>query len=152
MAAHSSILAWRIPWTEEPDGLQSMGAQKIGHDWATNSFFHFQGSQQGRQNWALLSEPVLSGWSPQSSLSVLPVTPSSYWVTHCTDLRPSPFRPRLLSFWNSKKEVREAPHMVTSIWVLPRPRLWGNTLSLGVGNGTPLQYFCLENPMDGGAW
>ena len=32
MAAHSSILAWRIPWTEEPDGLQSMGAQKIGHD------------------------------------------------------------------------------------------------------------------------
>ena len=32
MAAHSSILAWRIPWTEEPDGLQSMWAQKIGHE------------------------------------------------------------------------------------------------------------------------
>ena len=32
MAAHSSILAWRIPWTEEPGGLQSMGSQRVGHD------------------------------------------------------------------------------------------------------------------------
>ena len=32
---HSSILAWKIPWTEEPGGLQSMGSQKVGHGWAT---------------------------------------------------------------------------------------------------------------------
>ena len=32
MATHSSILAWEIPWTEEPGGLQSMGMQRIGHD------------------------------------------------------------------------------------------------------------------------
>ena len=32
MAAHSSVLAWRIPWTEEPDGLQSMRSQRVGHD------------------------------------------------------------------------------------------------------------------------
>ena len=32
MATHSNILAWRIPWTEEPGGLQSMGLQRIGHD------------------------------------------------------------------------------------------------------------------------
>ena len=32
MATHSSILAWRIPWTEEPDRLQSMGSQRVGHD------------------------------------------------------------------------------------------------------------------------
>ena len=31
MAAHSSILAWRIPWTEEPGGLQSMGSQRVGY-------------------------------------------------------------------------------------------------------------------------
>ena len=31
-ATHSSILDWRIPWTEEPDGLQSMGSQRVGHD------------------------------------------------------------------------------------------------------------------------
>ena len=32
IATHSSILAWRIPWTEEPRGLQSMGSQRVGHD------------------------------------------------------------------------------------------------------------------------
>ena len=32
MATHSSILAWRIPWAEEPDGLQSMGLQRVRHD------------------------------------------------------------------------------------------------------------------------
>ena len=32
MAIHSSILAWRIPWTEKPSRLQSMGSQRVGHD------------------------------------------------------------------------------------------------------------------------
>ena len=32
MANHSSILAWKIPWTEKPDGLQSMGSLRVGHD------------------------------------------------------------------------------------------------------------------------
>ena len=32
MATHSSILAWRIPWTEKPGRLQSMGSQRVGHD------------------------------------------------------------------------------------------------------------------------
>ena len=36
MATHSSILAWRIPWTEEPGRLQSMGSQRVRHDWTTN--------------------------------------------------------------------------------------------------------------------
>ena len=36
MATHSSILAWRIPWTEEPGGLQSTGSQRVGYDWATS--------------------------------------------------------------------------------------------------------------------
>ena len=35
MTTHSRILAWRIPWTEEPGGLQSMGLQRVGHDRAT---------------------------------------------------------------------------------------------------------------------
>ena len=38
VATHSSILAWRIPWSEEPGGLQFMGLQRGGHDWATNAF------------------------------------------------------------------------------------------------------------------
>ena len=36
VAPHSSTLAWKIPWTEEPGGLQSMGSRRVGHDWATS--------------------------------------------------------------------------------------------------------------------
>ena len=49
MAPHSSTLAWKIPWTEEPGGLQSMGLRRVGHDWATSlslvTFMH------GRRKW-----------------------------------------------------------------------------------------------------
>ena len=38
MATHISILAWRIPWTKKPGGLQSMGSQRVGRDSATNTF------------------------------------------------------------------------------------------------------------------
>ena len=41
MAAHSSILAWRIPWTEEPGGLQSMGSNRLSN-WATNTYANFK--------------------------------------------------------------------------------------------------------------
>ena len=36
MATHSNTLVWKIPWTEEPGGLQSMGSLQVGHDWATS--------------------------------------------------------------------------------------------------------------------
>ena len=42
MAPHSSTLAWKIPWMEEPGRLQSMGLLRVGHDWVTSlSLFHF---------------------------------------------------------------------------------------------------------------
>ena len=37
-ATHSSILAWRIPWTEEPGRLQSIGSQRVEHNWVTNTW------------------------------------------------------------------------------------------------------------------
>ena len=67
MAPHSSTLAWKIPWTEEPGGLQSMGSLRVGHDWATSlslfTFMHWRrkwqptpvflpGESQGR--WGLV--------------------------------------------------------------------------------------------------
>ena len=39
METHSNVLAWKIPWTEEPGRLQSMGSQRVGHDWATSLHF-----------------------------------------------------------------------------------------------------------------
>ena len=65
MATHSSTLAWKIPWTEEPGGLQSMGSLGVGQDWATSlslfTFMHWKrkwqptavflpGESQGRQS------------------------------------------------------------------------------------------------------
>ena len=50
-APHSSTLAWKIPWTEEPGGLQSMGSLRVGHDWATSlSLFTFM---HWRRKWQL---------------------------------------------------------------------------------------------------
>ena len=65
MAPHSSTLAWKIPWTEEPSRLQSMGSLRVGHDWATSlslfTFIHWRrkwqptpvflpGESQGRRS------------------------------------------------------------------------------------------------------
>ena len=50
MAPHSSTLAWKIPWTEEPGRLQSMGSLRVGHDWATSlslfTFMHWRRTWQ----------------------------------------------------------------------------------------------------------
>ena len=40
VATHLSVFAWKIPWTEEPGGLQSMGSQRVGHDFATERQHH----------------------------------------------------------------------------------------------------------------
>ena len=66
MATHCSILAWEIPWTEEPGRLQSMGSQRVRHDWTTSlslfTFMHWRrkwqptpvflpGESQGQETW-----------------------------------------------------------------------------------------------------
>ena len=64
MAIHSSNLAWKIPWTEEPDRLQSMGSQRVGHDWA-NSCLKLEKSSPGRDHCspAWWSGSMLAPWS-----------------------------------------------------------------------------------------
>ena len=60
MAPHSSTLAWKIPWTEEPGGLQSMGSLQVRHDWATSlSLFTFM---HWRRKWQPTPE-ILPGES-----------------------------------------------------------------------------------------
>jgi len=57
MATHSSILAWRIPWTEEPSGLQSLGSQVVGHDWGTSLSLSSQRRQEEETR-----EDEMVGW------------------------------------------------------------------------------------------
>ena len=51
-ATHSSVLVWEIPWTEEPGRLQSMGSQRVRHDWATQ-----------HEQWAGITEDLTSPWA-----------------------------------------------------------------------------------------
>ena len=66
MATHSSILAWRILWTEEPGGLQSMGSQKVGHDWAT----FIGGCSRKIKDLAIVSQPAGGCDRSEHALSV----------------------------------------------------------------------------------
>ena len=57
MAPHSSALAWKIPWTEEPGRLQSLGSRRVGHDWVTSlfTFFIFEKSlKSSMKKWSQL--------------------------------------------------------------------------------------------------
>ena len=58
MATHSSTLAWRIPWTEEPGGLQHTGSQRVGHDWVTSQSLLASASL----HWLFLQPGVLFPW------------------------------------------------------------------------------------------
>ena len=55
MPTHSSLLAWGIPWTEEPGGLQSTGSQRVGHDRATNTFMLLLSRSTSQVNFLALS-------------------------------------------------------------------------------------------------
>ena len=78
MATHSSTLAWKIPWTEEPGRLQSMRSLRVGHDWATSlslfTFMHWRrkwqptpmflpGESQGRGAWWAAVSGVAQSWT-----------------------------------------------------------------------------------------
>ena len=76
MAPHSSTLAWKIPWTEEPGSLQSMGSQKVGHDQATSLHFTLLSAVRVGSSvcWRLLIFlPAILIPACSSSTSVFPV-------------------------------------------------------------------------------
>ena len=94
MATHSSTLAWKIPWTEEPSRLQSMGLLRVGHDWATSlsctgegngnplQCFSLENPRDGGAWWAAVcgvaqSQTRLKWLSSTSSSSVYRLIPNS---------------------------------------------------------------------------
>ena len=60
MAAHSNILAWRIPWTEEPGGLQSMGSQRVGHNCVSDQTHAFSWKKKEKMGGGAGREQYLS--------------------------------------------------------------------------------------------
>ena len=84
MATHSSTLAWRIPWMEEPGGLKSMGSQRVGHDWATSLFFSLSPLQSHSS--AVIYQ-MLPGFSPSSfCFQIFPCCSDSWEPPCCVSL------------------------------------------------------------------
>ena len=160
MATHSSTLAWKIPWTEEPGRLQSMGSLRVGHDWGTSLWlFTFRMNGEGNGN------PI------QCSCLENPKDGGAWWAT-VYGVAQSRTRLKWLSS-SIKNEM-----CFSSLWFLIVSKSWTWNICFtklhftcglsapvlaqkiswwcsGVireGNGTPLQYSCLENPRDGGTW
>ena len=67
---HSSILAWRIPWTEEPNGLQSIGLRRVGHDLAAEQQLYLG---RGGREFRVITWPILL-----HDLNILSPTPLSF--------------------------------------------------------------------------
>ena len=130
MAAHSSTLAWKIPWAEEPGRLQSMASLRVRHDWATSlSLFTFM---HWRRKMATHSTVLAWRIPGTGEPGGLPSRGSHRWASQMVQ-------------WQKYK-----PANVGHVDLIP-----GFERSSLVGNGNPLQWkkpSCLENPMDGGAW
>ena len=139
MASHSSTLAWKIPWMEEPGSLQSMGSQRVGHDWATSlSLFAFM---HWRRKWQ--PTPVFLPGESQGRGSLVGCSLWGQRVRH-----------NLATEHDLTGKIMLSPKVVKeSACNAGDP---GSTSGLGrspgEGNGNPLQYSCLENPMDKGIW
>ena len=69
MAPHSSTLAWKIPWMEEPGRLQSMGSRRVGHDWATSLSLSLFTFMHWRRKWQ--PTPVFLPGEPQGRGSLM---------------------------------------------------------------------------------
>ena len=121
MATHSSTLAWKIPWTKEPGRLQSMGSQRVRHDWSTSLHFTHK----------LLAIIFFLALVP----TFLSMEIHSTWDIAIKMLSHACFTPV-----NSI-----CSQYMYYIW-------WIYTVHIGERNDNPLQYSCLENPMDRRAW
>ena len=92
MATHSSIPAWRIPWTEPPGGLQSLGLQRVGHNWS--KWAHTHTCTHAQQTWILVpwggTEPMPSALKMQSlkhDHQGTPLPRFKSWLYQLCDLR-----------------------------------------------------------------
>ena len=112
MAAHSSILAWKIPWTERPRWLQSMGPQRVRHDWASEHVcflnYHYSLSVQSLSHVWLFVTPWTA--APQAFLSI-----TSSWSLFKLMSIESVMAPNQLILW---RPLLLPPSILPSIRVL----------------------------------
>ena len=136
MAPHSSTLAWKIPWTGDPGGLQSMGLLRVGQDWATSLSCIGEGNGNPLQCSCLENPRDGEAWWA----AVYGVAQSR---TRLKWLRSSSSKP----YKGLPSVVKNPPANAGYIGSIP-----GSGRAPGEGNGNPLQYSCLRTSMNRGAW
>ena len=145
-ATHSSILAWRIPWTEEPGGLQSMGSQRVGHDWATFTC-HAPSTN---------TLYILYGWKGNVLRELFKLILNENYMSHAEQIRKTRDLKSLLMLiilnWVSQVALVVKKSPASSGDIRDMGLSPGLRRSPGEGHSNPLPYSCLESPMDKGAW
>ena len=125
MAPHSSTLAWKIPWMEEPGRLQSIGSLPVGHNWTNSlSLFTFTHRRRKRQ-----PTPVFLPGESQGRGSLVGCR-----LWGCTQLK-------RLSISGSGSDGKESACKTADLGLIP-----GLGWSTGEGHSNPLQYSCLKHP------
>ena len=104
MAPHSSTLDWKIPWTEEPGRLQSIGSLRVGHDWATSlSLFTVM---HWRRKWQATHSSVLVWRIPGTGEPGGPLSMGSHRVGHdWSDLAAAAAKSRANDPWSAVRET-----------------------------------------------
>ena len=147
MAPHSSNLAWKIPWTQEPGRLQSMGSLRVGHNWATSlSLFTFM---HWRRKWQ--PTPVFLPGESQGRRSLVGCCPWGRTESDMTEAMQQQQQHVFKIFFRGFPDgavVKNSPASAGDA------RDTGSILmserSPGEGNSNLLQFSCLENSMDRG--
>ena len=137
MATHSSILAWRIPWTEKPGGLQSMGSPRVEHNWATKHLMWLPWPQSLQ-----LSAPCSFSSALQSS---------GAW--HSTHILPQPVflfmklkhRPRPSSGWQSQLPLQGSKNHLLALWSVVF-EAYSSSEVYTLSFVSPLQTLCTYSP------
>ena len=161
MVTHSSILAWKIPWADEPSGIQSVGSQRLRHNWA-----NIHTLQEQVQAFLLSLSPfgfcvVFSHFLSLALYLIIimctriKITIMLPWIHEESTIALAKgmflrFSSSLITFSHTSlvaQMVKASAYNVADMG-----SILGSGRSPGEGNGNPLQYSCLENPMDGGAW
>ena len=96
MATHSRILVWRTPWTEEPGGLQSMGSQRVGHDWVTEYPWH--------KLWKKIKSYGPRAWKISNTL----LSRYAFWLIHSFQ-QLSEFGTIIILIYFTDKETEDQP-------------------------------------------
>ena len=145
MAPHSSTLAWKIPWTEEPGRLQSMGSLRVGHDWATSlslfTFMHWRrkwqptpvflsGESQGWGAWWAAVYGVAQSRTRLSDLAYMCTFKRISFFSSCMHL--------VLGWLGKKTSKRVCVCPIINVYVMQK-HIWNQLYS------HTLKYMCREN-------